>query len=365
MDTDILSIDAKIQEQLKKQEAKIEEYLLTLKDIGSLLELTTLDEDVKKKICFTQDELRKKIQLAQNNEAYNFYLSESLPLLQKYKSFLRKPIKICFVSNGNKNVNNDEKEQIVKEYLAIAKKYLFIESEASNEKDERKEVCQICKSNHIIISDNVAICVSCGGETDMSISTPSYKDISRTNILQKYSYERRSHFRDCINQFQGKQHCKIPAEVYEDLKAQMLKHNLLIGDENTCKEERYSRVKKEHIMLFLRELKYDKQYENLNYIYSQITGAKCYDISHLEDQLMSDFDTLVNLYIKKFKYEKKISRKSFMNIHYVFFQLLNKNKYICKKEEFNILKTADRKTFHDDIFKELFEELGWNHVPFF
>ena len=52
-------------------------------------------------------------------------------------------------------------------------------------------------------------------------------------------------------------------------------------------------------------------------------------------------------------------------ISYVFFQLLNKNKYPCKKEDFNILKTIDRKSFHDDVFKELFEELGWNHTPFF
>jgi hypothetical protein len=193
----------------------------------------------------------------------------------------------------------------------------------------------------------------------------SYKDMSRTNILQKYTYERRLHFRDCINQFQGKQNCKIPENVFTDLEEQFKKHNLLVGDSTTPKEIRYSKVKKDHILLFLKELRYDKQYENVNYIHSHLTGVKCHDISHLEDQLLSDFDTLVNLYIKRFKYEQKIARKSFMNIHYVFFQLLNKNKFYCKKEEFNILKTIDRKTFHDDVFKTLFEELGWNHVPFF
>ena len=32
----------------------------------------------------------------------------------------------------------------------------------------------------------------------------------------------------------------------------------------------------------------------------------------------------------------------------------------AKKEDFNILKTIDRKSFHDDICVGLFAELGWN-----
>ena len=79
---------------------------------------------------------------------------------------------------------------------------------------------------------------------------------------------------------------------------------------------RYKNLELEHVMLFLKELGYDKQYENAKYIYSAITGKKCPDLSHIEDQLMDDFDVLVSLYIKKFKYEKKIDRKSFMNIQY-------------------------------------------------
>ena len=57
---------------------------------------------------------------------------------------------------------------------------------------------------------------------------------------------------------------------------------------------------------------------------------------------------------------KKIDRKSFINVQYVLFQLLRRHKYPCKREDFNILKTLDRKAFHDDIMKELFEELNWN-----
>lgn len=364
MEIDIISLDNKIQSQLKNEEEKLEKYKETIFDIENLLQKNNLEMCTKTKLEKSLNYYKQKISVIEDGQILNFYLGETIPIIKQYKEILKKPVKINFLSKKTP-VNNDEKENVVKTFLNIAKKYITIECEEKECENPKKEMCDFCKAKNLVFSDNILICLNCGCECETGNNPLSYKDISRTNILQKYTYERRSHFRDCINQFQGKQNCKIPPEVYTGLEEQFKKHNLLVGDESTPKEERYSKVKKEHIMLFLRELKYDKQYENINFIYSQLTGAKNYDISHLEEQLMADFDTLVNLYIKKFKYEKKIARKSFMNINYVFYQLLNKNKYHCKKEEFNILKTIDRKTFHDDVFKELFEELGWNHVPFF
>ena len=40
-------------------------------------------------------------------------------------------------------------------------------------------------------------------------------------------------------------------------------------------------------------------------------------------------------------------------------------KHPCNKQDFAILKTVDRKSFHDDITKKCFEDLGWNHTPLF
>jgi hypothetical protein len=394
MELDIISIDNKIQNQLKEEEKKIDVYKETISHIDKLLEKPTLPESVKSRLIKSKNDFLVKSQKIEENQMYHFYINETLLILQKFKQMLKQPVKKSFMTRKGTEKNyvvdemarNEEKEAIVKEYLQIAKKYTsnieanFVSdsslssssavssTDADTDPVAKKKAreCEVCLQKNWISSDCGMICLSCGYEIESSNNNSlSYKDITRANVLQKYTYERRSHFRDCINQFQGKQNCKIPADVYTKLEEQLVKHNLVFGDETTPKQERYQKVKKEHIMLFLQELKFDKQYENINFIYSQITGTKCYDISHLEEQLMADFDTLVNLYIKKFKYEKKIARKSFMNINYVFYQLLHKNKYYCKKEEFNILKTIDRKVFHDDIFKELFEELGWNHVPFF
>lgn len=363
MEIDIISLDQKIQEELRMETEKIKEYKELLFGIDDLLTRQNLDDSTRIRLEMNKEEYKKLIETIETNNSYEFYLGESVPIIQRYKEILRKPVKISFVG-ASKPENTEEKRKLILDFLKIAKRYSKLEYE-DTEEEKRNELCGSCGAKGLLLSENYLICPLCGSENDTINNPLSYKDISRTNILQKYTYERRSHFRDCINQFQGKQNCKIPPEVYENLDLQFNKHNLLVGDENTPKEVRYSKIKKEHILLFLKELRYDKQYENLNYIYSKLTGVKCHDISHLEEQLMRDFDTLINLYIKRFKYEKKITRKSFMNIQYVFFQLLNKNKYHCKKEEFNILKTIDLKNFHDEVFKELFEELGWNHVPFF
>ena len=115
-------------------------------------------------------------------------------------------------------------------------------------------------------------------------------------------------------------------------------------------------------MLFLKETENTKHYENINMIYYTLTENKPDDISHLENELLEDFDKLINLYDKIYK---NIDRKNFINTHMVLYGLLMRHKHPCKKEDFPVIKTIDRKFFHDEVTKTLFETLGWNHVPFY
>lgn len=92
------------------------------------------------------------------------------------------------------------------------------------------------------------------------------------------------------------------------------------------------------------------------------TDIKPDDISHLEDKLLNDFDLLIDLYDDIFR---NIPRTNFINIQYVLYQLLYHHKHKCDKDEFIILKNIDRKSFHDDVCKVLFENLGWNYDPFY
>ena len=119
--------------------------------------------------------------------------------------------------------------------------------------------------------------------------------------------------------------------------------------------------------MFLKELKYTKHYENVNLIYFTLTNKRVDDISYLEEQLIEDFKELVSLYDElhgKDK-EEELDRKNFMNVQYLLFQLLRRHNHPCKIEDFTILKTIDRKLFHDTICKNLFNKLGWKFTPTF
>jgi hypothetical protein len=138
-------------------------------------------------------------------------------------------------------------------------------------------------------------------------------------------------------------------------------HHLLSGNKNTPQEIRYAKVTRDHILMFLKELKYSKHYENVILIHFNLTGKRPDDISHLEEALLRDFDILVEAYDKHFR--SSVSRVNFISTQYVLYQLLLKYKHPCKKDDFMILKTIDRKSFHDNIAQELFSILGWNHSP--
>ena len=265
-------------------------------------------------------------------------------------NFLGKPIK-----------NDKEKTKIIYKYLEIAKKYINIELdiEKKNNSNKEKIICNNCKNKKEfdIVDGDTYICLECFSQQVIFKHTSSYKDCDRINISSKYEYDRKIHFRDCINQYGGKQNSTIEQVVYDDLEIQFEKHYLLVGDKNTVKQERFKNITKEHIMIFLKDLGYTKHYENVNLIHCNMTGKKPDDISYLEDKLIADFDKLTELYDKMYK---DIERKNFINTQYVLFQLLKRHKHPCKEEDFSILKTTDRKTFHDDITKKLFEFLGWN-----
>jgi hypothetical protein len=118
-------------------------------------------------------------------------------------------------------------------------------------------------------------------------------------------------------------------------------------------------------MIFMKEIKCAKHYEDINLIYHTITGKPLDNISHLEEKLMEDFDILSELYDNVYIKTDIIQRKNFINNQYVLYQLLSRHKYPCNKADFNFMKTNERKYFHDTICSELFRQLGWNFTNIF
>lgn len=363
MELDILIIDTKIQQKFNDEFEKLPDYISKLNELKSMKDDMDENSRIYNIINIRCDDLEKEINEIQSKNSLNFYLIETIELLTEYKKILQTPIQLNFVGKPIEDIKR--KKKIIEDYINIARKYTIIPIENSPlKKYKERIVCNNCpnKKEFDILEDNTYVCLFCFSQQNIMKHSSSYKDIDRINISSKYTYDRRVHFRDTINQHQGKQNSTIEQNVYDDLKDQFKKHYLLVGDENTPQEIRYQNITKQHIMLFLKDLNYTKHYENINLIHYMITGKKPDDIGYLEDKLMRDFDDLTELYDKLFK---NIDRKNFINTSYILFQILRRHKHPCKKEDFTMLKTVDRKSFHDDVTKVLFLAMGWNHESLF
>ncbi len=361
-DLNILTIHSKIVNNFKEEKNRLSEYKNKYQNIKKILETKNLKPRIVNILSKNKDELEHYILDIENNTLLNFYTTETAELLEKYKEILNAPMKVNFLGKSTKS--NKDKQQLINKYLEIANKYIEINLEIDNNEPKYKKekiVCRNCNNKDFDILDgNIYVCIHCSVQQIVMKNIQSYKDIERINISSKYMYDRRIHFRDCINQYQGKQNSTIKQEVYDDLEKQFDLHQLLSGNKNDPKHIRFKNITKDHISMFLKELGYTKHYENINLIHYNMTGKKPNDISHLEDKLLEDFDILTDLYDKEYKH---IDRKNFINTQYVLYQLLLKHKYPCLKEDFSILKTIDRKAFHDEVISNCFAILGWNFTP--
>lgn len=327
----------------------------------------------------------KEVENKQDMEQFSFYLIQAIPLLDQYKSLQKKQSKIYFMSpKDNCDADNtvDTRTRmitILKNYFHLVQTYFpddyrinewdkirsTIETSQTENKTSSKTKCQVCNSDfsNFTIYENHFVCEKCGCVSTTTHSNISYKDIDRVNISSKYTYDRRTHFRDCINQYQGKQNASISKNVYDSLTQHFVSHGIVPENYASLpKEDAFKDVTKEHILLFLREIKQTKHYEDVVLIHHQLTGKPAPDISHLENVLLNDFDILVETYDRKFKNSE---RKNFINTQYVLFQLLKRHRFPCRKEDFNMLKTVDRKYFHDQICSELFSDIGWSFTALF
>lgn len=387
---DIIHIHELVVQYFEQESEKIQNLYQQIKDIDNV-SLETLSEKAKTKLIQQKMSIQIDLHNMEKNQNFNFYMFYSMPLIERYKELIKTPVKLSFMSSHSRlHIQRDsitnEKTKIIHEYYELLKKYQLNDPSIIPEEYllellnvinsdiicncKNTETCPTCKGDVIKctgcdnsefdIDGNLFTCINCGLQLDLINATSCIKDIDRINISSKYTYDRRSHFKECINQFQAKQNQNIPDKVFDDLYHQIKIHNLEDGDENTPPEIKYQRLNKEHIQIFLKELNHTKYYEDIIYIYHKITNKPPDDISHIEAKLMEDFDILIEKYDEKYKNSPSHKRKNFINIQCILYQLLLRHGYKCKRSDFNILKTIDKKYIHEDIIHELFKDLSWN-----
>lgn len=365
MKCNIISVDAAI---TAKFNSEIEEAKKVLFVINSLIDRKKEFNDR------VVTELLKKREILNDiitsKQKYNYFARSEL-IIQEYKSILKQPM-----GPHNEQHLQQRKRNIILKYrniiksLVAEKGWTDIDTSISVEDiNIKKLLCSVCGNDDPhkfeVNEYNKKICLECSAQQTILETGITYRDYNRVNIIGKFVYNRVLHFQDCIKQYQGKQNCKIPDKLYEDLNKKFNEYRLLV--DSNIDTVRYSKITKDHISMFLKELKYTKHYENVNMIYHTLTGKQIDNIDYLEPKLIEDFRCLVNLYDSLHGKDRpdELNRKNFMNVQYVLYQLLKRHNHPCKIDDFTILKTIDRKMFHDKICNNLFQKLGWNFTPTF
>lgn len=290
-----------------------------------------------------------------------------------YKNLQNEYLIIWFNWNFENSDNNLVDSQ--KNYIAVVHPILLkldwtdiIVSTINNIDDNIQDnFCKLCNQELEIDYTNKWSCSNCANEIKLMEIGHTHKDYNRVNVIGKFVTNRITHFIDCMKQYQGKQNCKIPPEIYDVLENKFLAYGLLLEEYNN--EIRYSKINPGHIFLFLKELKLTKHIENVNLIYYNFTKKRVADISHLEHLLIDDFKTFFKKYdsmIAEGVWDNEISDcKKFKNVQYMLFQLLRRYNHPCSLSNFTDIKTIKRKLCYDKICSKVFEELGWNFTPIF
>ena len=386
---DILSIH----DRIVKDYNKIDETILNESDFSlNQSKWETLYSEISENTSNdVLSDIKKKFKTVdtQSTQNFNFYIMQTISLLEEYEKIKKSLQKVQFFRQNN-SIEDDKKERlqtIIDQYMNIIKEFfpnyynMYQNINCESEKITKKKgstvqnniKCTNCnlEQDQFVYTDNHLVCSLCGNVISLTNDNLiSFRDIERVNIGSKYIYDRKTHFRECIKRFQGKQNVNIPSHIWENLYEKLLSYQLIPKNyKDLDKKEAFKLVTKEHIHMFLKELGCSKYYEDIVYIYHKITGHEIPDITHLENNLMADFDLLLETYdsvpLNKLLLlppwsNSKTERKNFINNQYVLYQLLRKYKYSCKKEDFQFLKTSDRKLFHDIVCQQLFEKLGWN-----
>lgn len=360
MNQDILVIHNKILDLFDQEEQEVKEKLEVISDL--LKHKETFTEEAVKKFDKVQEDLVR----SQDYNKYT-YLLMVVEIIERYLVILGIPIKniLDHKYKHEKEALQTAFNDVITEVIST-KKWIYFN--LNYQKVQSNLSCYNCgqanKNLFKVTDQSKRCCLQCNSEEDVLNVTQITKDVERPRVPTKFAYSRKIHFQECINQYQGKQKCKIPAEVLEKLDAKLKAYGHLVN----VPQFRYSKVTKEHVMFYLKQLKLPNHYENANYIYYVLTGNRVDEINDsLEKKIMDDFQQLSCLYDNVFGKDKpfELNRKNYMNASYVLFQLLRNRNHPCKIENFSILKTIEKRRFHDKICSELFRQLGWRFTPTF
>lgn len=252
-------------------------------------------------------------------------------------------------TNQSSNVNIApvvDKATLVADYLSYIDPTVI-----RNTNNDNLGHCPRCKIEMVCIQhDSVTVCPGCGYQESLLVEQNRPLLRQHNKEASHFSYKRINHFREWCSQVQGKESTDIPEEIFEQILQEIRKEKI-----QDTKKITYNKMRE-----ILKRLRINKYYEHINYIINRINGVPTPHFSlELEEKLCSMFKEIQGPFLKHCPKD----RKNFLSYSYVLyklFQILGKHEYL---RFFQLLKSREKLSIQDQIFKKICEDLGWPFYP--
>jgi len=310
-------------------------------------------------------ELNDKINSIKRKINENSYYTDTADILYKYYDLIENGKgNISFNSFDKENsimkyFNNDNNKtqvtqntdrtrgNLLDDYMGFVDNYYY-----KNKNQQYEDKCNHCDSDQLILiaQDGYRYCSKCNTMDKLIVDhdKPSYKDPPKE--ITYFSYKRINHLNEWLNQIQGKETTEIPDEIYERILLEIKKQRIT----------NMATLTNEKIKNILKQMKVHKYYEHIPHIMSRLNGLSMPNFSSdLEENLRSMFKQIQTPFLK----HSPPKRKNFLSYSYVlhkFLQLLEKDEYL---HFFPLLKSRDKLSSQDAIWKLICEEVGWQYIP--
>lgn len=223
-------------------------------------------------------------------------------------------------------------------------------------------ICDVCNVNKIFDShESSAICPECGKQshtfdTHMYQNENTYQynngNDQQSEVMPIYAYKRSNHFSEWLSQLQGKETTHIPETVYDSLREE-LKKERVIDPENITHAK---------IRAYLKKLRLNKYYEHIPHIIQKLKGVSPPKIKPEIEETLRQMFYLIQ---EPFRIHCPKQRKNFLSYSYTLYkmsELLGEDDML-EKFTLPLLKSRDKLSVQDKIWKGICSELNWEFIP--
>jgi len=306
--------------------------------------------DNRKMIDDIHDEIISDMNQGELNE---YYLDNGI-LLDKYyrgdKKLINNDNGGILSYFGDKNKINEQKvitrENIMNNYMSNINENILTETP-----DIYQDICENCNTKlYLSKLSSEIICKTCGKSNKILVITDKVSYSDPQSEITYYTYKRINHFNEWLAQFQAKERTDLPNEVYENIYVELNKNKYLI----------LSKLKYNDIRIILKKLKYNKYYEHIPHILSNLTGKNAPILSRIDEEILRSLFKEIQIPFMK---NCPRTRKNFLSYSYVLHKFCELLEYDHLLEYFTLLKSREKLHQQDLIWEKMCKELTWEFIP--